>query len=109
MGVPALVRISHVERTYGHSFNPLLYTVEVRHAGFEWVVRRRYHHFRKVHTALFMFRTGQVIKAKSHMNKADHTEKVCRELTALLFSINMKEGQMPLKQQLRLFEDGTVS
>ena len=27
-------------------FNPLLYTIEVRHGDFRWTIRRRYHHFR---------------------------------------------------------------
>ena len=67
-----------MERTLSHRLNPFLYTIEVTHGPKNWVVRRRYHHFRKLHTSLYMFQ--KVDQLKHLTNAADSspetTEKV---------------------------------
>ena len=56
-GIPVKVEITSVERTLNHKLNPFLYTIHVFHGdNYHWVLRRRYHHFRKLHTSLVMFK-----------------------------------------------------
>ena len=43
------------------SFLPPYYT-QVSHGNYQWVIRRRYHHFRRLHTSLFVFRAGQAMR-----------------------------------------------
>jgi len=62
-GLAVEVRIVAVEKSLAHTFNPLLYTIGVSHGQFQWTIRRRYHHFRNLHLALKVYRTGEVIKA----------------------------------------------
>ncbi|XP_059080712.1 phospholipase D2-like isoform X2 [Tigriopus californicus] len=70
-GVPILLSITKVERSSTHRFNPYLYTVELQHGPFQWVVRRRYQHFRRVHTSLFVFRAG--LKLRREVDKNSNT------------------------------------
>ena len=35
-----------------HQLNPYLYTIEVCHGNFRWLIHKRYHHFWKLHKAI---------------------------------------------------------
>ena len=35
-----------------HQLNPYLYTIEVCHGHFRWLIHKRYHHFWKLHKAI---------------------------------------------------------
>ena len=74
-GVPVDISITARERSLSHKFNPLLYTIEVRHGSYQWTIRRRYHHFRKVHAALFVFRTKQLLSG-GHASGAKEAEQL---------------------------------
>ncbi|CAG9767038.1 unnamed protein product [Ceutorhynchus assimilis] len=54
-----------------HMINPNLYTISVAHAGFEWIIKRRYKDVQSMHQELVMFRTGLNIPlpSKTHKNK----------------------------------------
>lgn len=67
------VRVSGVERSLSHTFNPLLYTVHVSHGDFHWTVRRRYHHFRDLHVALRMYRATEALRAGPRWMAAQST------------------------------------
>ncbi|XP_076444985.1 LOW QUALITY PROTEIN: phospholipase D1-like [Babylonia areolata] len=50
------VKITDFFRQELKVLNPNLYKIEVKHGEHEWVVHRRYKHFRQLHDALAMFR-----------------------------------------------------
>lgn len=56
-GVGVHITISKVEHTVTTSrWSPYLYTINVSHGIFSWSVQRRYHHFFRLNTALFVSR-----------------------------------------------------
>ncbi|CAG2112863.1 unnamed protein product, partial [Medioppia subpectinata] len=58
-GCPLTVTITAAEHRDGHHIlNPYLYTIQVEHQQFKWLVRRRHTHFKSLHQALLMYRTS---------------------------------------------------
>ncbi|KAL8559506.1 hypothetical protein ACOMHN_037170 [Nucella lapillus] len=53
---PVVVHITAFERQELKVLNPNLYKIEVKHGDHDWVVYRRYKHFRQLHDALAIFR-----------------------------------------------------
>lgn len=54
--------------------SPYLYTIQVRHAGSEWTVKRRFKHFRHLHKELVMYRTKLRMPVSSDQSES-HAEK----------------------------------
>ena len=53
--IPIKVEILKMERketTSRHQLNPYLYTIEVKHGPYCWIVQRRYNRFFKLHTSI---------------------------------------------------------
>lgn len=88
--LPIFLAITKTERSSSHRFNPYLYTIEMQHGPYQWVVRRRYQHFRRVHTSLFVFRTG--LKLRREANKASIT--VSSSITNLCISANQAKSKI---------------
>ncbi|RWS15968.1 phospholipase D2-like isoform X2 [Dinothrombium tinctorium] len=58
-GCPLHIRIIDVIHTPEHHYlNPYLYVIEIRHADFLWIVKRRYSHFLTLHQQLRLYRTS---------------------------------------------------
>ena len=54
---PVRVKIINVEQMTGtHILNPYLYTIEVQHFHYKWIIKRRHNHFHSLHQHLLLFR-----------------------------------------------------
>ena len=54
---PVTVKITNAEhRTGTHILNRYLYTIEVQHLHYKWMIMRRHNHFQNLHQKLLLFR-----------------------------------------------------
>ncbi|XP_052237855.1 phospholipase D1-like isoform X2 [Dreissena polymorpha] len=99
MNEPINVQIIHVKREeHPHmtrkAFNPNLYTIEISHGEYRWMVKRRYKHFHSLHTSLRLFRAkcSLPVPTKGHREKRQsfREERKVRK-------IKKKEGQKVLR------------
>ncbi|XP_065367107.1 phospholipase D2 isoform X2 [Calliphora vicina] len=71
-GIEIQVRFIDTERSVTtHLLNPNLYTIELTHGPFSWIIKRRYKHFSTLHQQLSIFRTSLNIPfpMRSHKEK----------------------------------------
>ncbi|KAM7345990.1 phospholipase D isoform 3-T4 [Cochliomyia hominivorax] len=71
-GIEIQVRFIDTERSVTtHLLNPNLYTIELTHGPFTWIIKRRYKHFSTLHQQLSLFRTSLNIPfpMRSHKEK----------------------------------------
>ena len=70
-GVGVHVAIVDAERSASRGLSPYIYTINVRHGNFSWTVHRRYHHFFKLNTAIFVSRNKPHFRKRSAEDFAD--------------------------------------
>ncbi|OWA54469.1 putative Phospholipase D1 [Hypsibius exemplaris] len=52
---PIVVRITNVERSTHPIFHPHIYEIEIKHAGYYWVIRRRFQRIHNLHRRLRLY------------------------------------------------------
>jgi hypothetical protein len=107
-GVPVYVAITEAEHSVSSSrLSPYLYTISISHGPFTWTVRKRYHHFFKLNTNLFVIRN----KPSFSQNKRPTSDKVRQQyyilktkIVVLFQSRFCSEGIFHLADQICAFE-----
>lgn len=100
-GVP--VRIIIRERTRqpaSHRLNPNLYTIEIVHGKFKWVLKKRFKHFQTLKKQLEVYRAAVIIK---HPTMATRLEKVPKLPLRPEFSLRSKKNKDRRMQKLQKF------
>ncbi|XP_047143825.1 phospholipase D1 isoform X2 [Hydra vulgaris] len=98
-GVPVRIIINEfLFQPLSHRMNPNLYIIKVQHGEFKWLLRRRYNHFRALHTHLELSYAALLVQ---HPNLASRREKVPKfpHRPDILISSNKKEKRMKKLQR----------
>lgn len=73
-GLKVTAKIIDVQRApRTHPFNPNLYTIELRHGSFTWIIRRRYKHFVKLDAELFFHKVNVRQQSIRRDLRGDHS------------------------------------
>ncbi|XP_060592026.1 phospholipase D1-like, partial [Ruditapes philippinarum] len=110
--VPINVSITDVQREHHphmtrKAFNPNLYTIEITHGEYKWMVRRRFKHFDSLHKALRLFRARYTLPmpTKQHRERRQSIREERKER-----KIKKKQrksiSRFPNKPEIMVREEG---
>lgn len=98
-GTDVKIKITGYERQELKILNPNLYSIQVNHGEHEWVVRRRYKHFRQLHDALVLFRTRYNMPLPRSGKAKEHKKTLKRQWRA------HESVKMPLTPEALISEE----